>query len=138
MLHDLLPCSAILASHNEPGVYNFVSPGAISHNQVLTLYKKYIDPGFAWNNFSLEEQAEILKADRSNCQLDTGKLVGKMTESGVVVLDVFEGYEKCLQRMADGLRLGNAGVRDWGLGGGAGNASAMTGERDAKGVGTGA
>jgi 3,5-epimerase/4-reductase len=135
ILHDLLPCSVILASHNETGVYNFVNPGAISHNQVLTLYKKYIDPGFTWKNFSLEEQAKILKADRSNCELDTGKLVRKMRKYGVEVPDVFEGYERCFQRMADGLRLGNAGVRNRGLGAGAGNAAAMAGEGVAKGVG---
>jgi hypothetical protein len=96
---------------------------------------EYIDLGFAWKNFSLEEEAKILKADRSNCELDTGKLVGKMMEYGVVVPDVFEGYEKCFQRMADGLRLGNPGVRNRGLGAGARNTAAMTGERDAKGVG---
>ena len=67
ILHDLLPCSIALALHNETGVYNFTNPGAISHNEVLTLYEQYVKPGFTWKNFSLKEQAKVIKADRSNC-----------------------------------------------------------------------
>lgn len=48
------------------GIYNFCNPGAISHNEVLDLYKKHIDPHYVYQNFSLDEQAQILKAGRSN------------------------------------------------------------------------
>ena len=48
------------------GIYNFCNPGAISHNEVLDLYKKHIDPSYVYTNFSLDEQAQILKAGRSN------------------------------------------------------------------------
>lgn len=48
------------------GIYNFCNPGAISHNEVLDLYKKHIDPKYEYKNFSLDEQAQILKAGRSN------------------------------------------------------------------------
>ena len=48
------------------GIYNFCNPGAISHNEVLDLYKKHIDPNYVYHNFSLDEQALILKAGRSN------------------------------------------------------------------------
>lgn len=69
ILHDLLPIAVCMAENNEVGVYNFTNPGAISHNEVLELYKKHVDPKFTWKNFSLEEQAKVIKADRSNCEL---------------------------------------------------------------------
>lgn len=106
LLHDLLPCSIVLAENKEVGVYNFTNPGAISHNEVLALYKKHVDPGFRWKNFGLEEQAKVIKAGRSNCELDTGKLVGKLKEYGLSVPEVHVGYEQCFIRMARGLGLG--------------------------------
>lgn len=42
--------------------------------QILELYQQYIDPDFQWENFTLEEQAEIVKAPRSNAHLDTSKV----------------------------------------------------------------
>lgn len=45
---------------------NYTNPGAISHNEILNMYKEHIDPEFTWENFNLEEQAKILKAPRSN------------------------------------------------------------------------
>jgi hypothetical protein len=69
VLEDLLPISLDMTEREIKGVYNFVNPGAISHNEVLALYKEYIDPNFSLQNFSLEEQAKILKAGRSNNEL---------------------------------------------------------------------
>lgn len=51
------------------GVYNFTNPGTLSHNEILALYKQYIDPSFTWTNFTLEEQAKVIKAGRSNNEL---------------------------------------------------------------------
>ena len=104
ILHDLLPISLLLASHNETGVYNFTNPGAISHNEVLSLYKKIVKPDFEWQNFSLEEQSKVIKAGRSNCCLDTTKLVDKSAEYGVEVPEVHVAYERCFERMAGNLR----------------------------------
>lgn len=100
ILADLLPASILLAEHNETGVYNFTNPGAISHNEVLTLFKKFVRPEFEWKNFSLEEQSKILKAGRSNCKLDCTKLVTKLKEYGYEVPEVHDAYEQCFQRMA--------------------------------------
>jgi 3,5-epimerase/4-reductase len=95
ILHDLLPISIDLTKKERKGVYNFTNPGVASHNEVLALYKKvpslpalclhlkiyitffhfnlqYIKPDFEWKNFSVEEQAKILKAGRSNNQLVRG------------------------------------------------------------------
>ncbi|KAL7908835.1 hypothetical protein GGI35DRAFT_480426 [Trichoderma velutinum] len=105
MLHDLLPASIILAEHGETGVYNFTNPGAISHNEVLTLFKEIVRPEFSWKNFTLEEQAKVIKAGRSNCTLDTTKLVTKLKEYKCEVPEIHEAYEKCFKRMkAAGLK----------------------------------
>ena len=53
---------------------NYTNPGAISHNEILELYKQYVDPDFAWSNFSIEEQAKVIKAARSNNLLDTKRV----------------------------------------------------------------
>ena len=100
ILHDLLPASILLAEHNETGIYNFTNPGAISHNEVLTLFKQYVRPDFTWKNFTLEEQSKVIKAGRSNCKLDTTKLIGKLKEYNYEVPEVHEAYAQCFQRMA--------------------------------------
>ncbi len=42
--------------------------------QILELYKQYIDPDFTWSNFTLEEQAKVIVAPRSNNLLDTQRV----------------------------------------------------------------
>lgn len=71
ILHDLLPLALQLTLNQSKGIVNFTNPGTISHNEILDLYKHYIDPNFTYQNFSLEEQSLILKAGRSNNELDT-------------------------------------------------------------------
>ncbi|KAF2460261.1 hypothetical protein BDY21DRAFT_369315 [Lineolata rhizophorae] len=99
ILQDLLPASILLAENKETGVYNFTNPGAISHNEILTMFKNIVRPDFQWKNFRIEEQSMILKAGRSNCELDAGKLVAKMKEFGHEIPEVHEAYEKCFKRM---------------------------------------
>jgi 3,5-epimerase/4-reductase len=102
ILHDLLPASILMAEHGETGVYNFTNPGAISHNEVLTLFRDIVRPSFTWKNFTLEEQAKVIKAGRSNCKLDTTKLIKKLKEYGYEVPEVHEAYRLCLERMKAG------------------------------------
>lgn len=42
--------------------------------QILELYKQYIDPEFTWSNFTIEEQAKVIVAPRSNNLLDTERV----------------------------------------------------------------
>lgn len=74
VLYDLLPLVPEMAERKLTGNYNFVNPGVISHNEILELYREYIDPSFRYINFSVEEQAKVIKAGRSNNELDTTKL----------------------------------------------------------------
>lgn len=107
ILHEMLPASLAMADKGLTGVYNFTNPGVISHNEVLDLFKKYIDPNFQYSNFTLEEQAKILKADRSNNELDATKLMRDVPE-GIVINDIKTAFELCFQRMK--VNLENAGI----------------------------
>ena len=73
VLYDLLPTSIDMSIKKITGILNFVNPGVISHNEILDLYKEIVNPDFTYVNFTLEEQAKILKAGRSNNELDTTK-----------------------------------------------------------------
>lgn len=75
ILEDLLPIAVDMTLRGIKGNFNFVNPGALSHNQVMELYKKYIDPTKTWENFTVEEQDKILKARRANAELSAAKLL---------------------------------------------------------------
>lgn len=74
VLPELLPIMIDLATNKFTGTINLTNPGVLSHNQVLEMYKKYVDPEFKWDNLSVLEQNKILKSKRSNNTLDTTKL----------------------------------------------------------------
>jgi dTDP-4-dehydrorhamnose reductase len=100
LLTSMLPCAVHLTKLRDTGVYNFTNPGAISHNEVLSLYRDIVNPSFTWKNFSIEEQSKILKAGRSNCELDSTKLVRRMKETGGPhVPDVRTAYVESFERM---------------------------------------
>eukprot|EP00270_Netrium_digitus_P011477 TRINITY_DN365_c0_g1_i12.p1 TRINITY_DN365_c0_g1~~TRINITY_DN365_c0_g1_i12.p1 ORF type:complete len:658 (-),score=115.69 TRINITY_DN365_c0_g1_i12:141-2114(-) len=80
ILDELLPISIEMAKRGLTGIWNFTNPGVVSHNEVLQLYKEYIDPSFKWTNFTLEEQAKVIVAARSNNELDTTKLKKEFPE----------------------------------------------------------
>jgi hypothetical protein len=44
--------------------------------QILQMYKDYVDPEFTWSNFSIEEQAKVIVAPRSNNLLETKRVRG--------------------------------------------------------------
>ncbi|KAE8675684.1 Bifunctional dTDP-4-dehydrorhamnose 3,5-epimerase/dTDP-4-dehydrorhamnose reductase [Hibiscus syriacus] len=74
ILDELLPISIEMGTRNLTGIWNFTNPGVVSHNEILEMYRDYIDPSFTWKNFNLEEQAKVIIAPRSNNKLDANKL----------------------------------------------------------------
>ncbi|XP_043716590.1 bifunctional dTDP-4-dehydrorhamnose 3,5-epimerase/dTDP-4-dehydrorhamnose reductase-like [Telopea speciosissima] len=80
ILDELLPISIEMAKRNLTGIYNFTNPGVVSHNEILEMYREYMDPNFTWKNFTLEEQAKVIIAPRSNNELDTTKLKQEFPE----------------------------------------------------------
>ena len=74
VLPTLLPYLVRMMENSMTGTINLVNPGVISHDEILKMYKDHVDPDFTWNNFSIEEQNEILLSERSNNELDTTRL----------------------------------------------------------------
>lgn len=99
VLSELLPIAVDMSIKSKTGTYNFTNPGAISHNQILTLYKEYIDPSFTWQNFTVEEQDKILKAARSNNTLDVTKLTSEYHVDfiDVAIVKLFERMKNNVQ-----------------------------------------
>ncbi|XP_075639972.1 bifunctional dTDP-4-dehydrorhamnose 3,5-epimerase/dTDP-4-dehydrorhamnose reductase-like [Castanea sativa] len=98
VLDELLPISIEMAKRNCSGIWNFTNPGVISHNEILEMYRDYIDPKFTWVNFNLEEQAKVIVAPRSNNELDASKLKNEFPEllsiKDSIIKYVFEPNKK--------------------------------------------
>ncbi|CAH8258585.1 unnamed protein product [Arabidopsis lyrata] len=80
VLDELLPISVEMAKRNLKGIWNFTNPGVVSHNEILEMYRDYINPEFKWANFTLEEQAKVIVAPRSNNEMDASKLKKEFPE----------------------------------------------------------
>ena len=46
VLDELLPYILDMARNKITGTYNLTNPGVISHNEILEMYKKYVDKNF--------------------------------------------------------------------------------------------
>lgn len=90
VLPALLPKMIDMSVNQTVGTINLTHPGAISHNQVLELYKKHVDPTYTYKNFTIEEQDKILLGGRSNNLLDTNRLSTLYPD----VDDIFVAVEK--------------------------------------------
>jgi 3,5-epimerase/4-reductase len=95
VLPELLPIVFDMIVNAKVGTYNLCNPGTISHNDILDMYIKYIDPTFTYQNFSLEEQALILKADRSNNEMDTTKLQTEYPNVMSIRESIEEMFKSC-------------------------------------------
>jgi len=76
VLPELLPIVLDMMAKKIVGTMNLTNPGVISHNEILSLYKEHVDTEFTWENFSIEEQRQVLASERSNNLLDTSRLEG--------------------------------------------------------------
>lgn len=103
VLYEMLPAALVMAEKKLTGVYNFCNPGAISHNEVLALYKKHVDPSYTWTNFTLDEQALILKAGRSNNTLEHEKFMACLGDQAHLVNEIHVAVENCMIRMRKNL-----------------------------------
>ena len=78
------------------GIYNVTNPGAISTRQIVGKIERILKPDRAFEFFSDDAQFYTagVKAPRSNCILDTNKLL----TAGVAMRPVDEAVEDALQR----------------------------------------
>ena len=73
-LPELLPIALDLSIKKHEGTINLTNPGTITHNEILSLYQQKIDNNFTCENFTIEEQDNLLLSKRSNNKLNTEKL----------------------------------------------------------------
>ena len=99
ILEDLLPLIPDMMEKKKTGIYNFCNPGVISHNEILDLYKEYVNPDFKYTNFTLEEQAKVIVAPRSNNCLDVSKLLKEYPE----IPGIKEGMRRVFEKMREKL-----------------------------------
>jgi 3,5-epimerase/4-reductase len=97
VLNELLPIMIELALQNKVGTVNLTNPGLITHNEILAMYKEIVDPSFTWNNFTIEEQNQILASKRSNNCLDTSVLE---CLTNYKVKNIKESVREVLEQMA--------------------------------------
>ena len=74
VLPELLPLLIDMIIKKETGTINLVNPGSISHNEILEIYKEFINPELKWENITNDELNTLLLSERSNNILDTTKL----------------------------------------------------------------
>jgi hypothetical protein len=99
VLDELLPVLIEMALNNQVGTVNLTNPGLISHNEILSMYKEIVNPNFTWENFSIEEQNQILASKRSNNCLDTMKLINISLGLKNKVSNINEAVRDVLLRM---------------------------------------
>jgi 3,5-epimerase/4-reductase len=96
VLPELLPLMIDMGiNKKQTGTINLTNPGLITHNEILKMYREIINPDFVWENFTIEEQTEILAAGRSNNYLDTSML----EELYPNVMNIKQSVRKCLEEM---------------------------------------
>lgn len=93
VLHDMYPIILDMMKNNITGTYNMVNKGIISHNEILEMYKKYIDNNFTWSNFTIDEQNKVLLSKRSNIQLSNDKLYNLYPN----IPEIKTSVEKCIK-----------------------------------------
>eukprot|EP00163_Fabomonas_tropica_P004474 TRINITY_DN13949_c0_g1_i2.p1 TRINITY_DN13949_c0_g1~~TRINITY_DN13949_c0_g1_i2.p1 ORF type:complete len:826 (+),score=231.88 TRINITY_DN13949_c0_g1_i2:126-2603(+) len=89
VLDSLFPIAVDMAERDITGTFNFVNPGTMTHNEVLELYKKYVDPEAEWVNMDAS-------AGRAAAELDTSKLRAIYPN----IPDIRTAVEECFKKTA--------------------------------------
>lgn len=93
----LLKLFVAMALAGYRGCYNGTNPGTMSHNEILSLFRELVDPSLRWENFSVEEQAQVLRCGRSNNRLCTRKLEAAAAELRLPLLPLDAAVRKLLE-----------------------------------------
>lgn len=97
VLPDLIPVMVEMAVVGETGTFNLTNPGVIEHNEILDMYKTHVDPTKEWENFTIEEQDQILLSKRSNNELDARKLSEWCKSHHLPLSTIHESVEKLMK-----------------------------------------
>jgi 3,5-epimerase/4-reductase len=94
VLPELLPIMIDMAKNKVTGSVNLTNPGAITHQEILDLYKEHVDPTFTYEIMDLNELSKYTVGKRSNNYLSTQKL-----ESMYKVTPIKEAVTNVLKKM---------------------------------------
>lgn len=96
VIPDLLKALSQLICDRRTGIYNIVNPGALTHPEILEMYRKTVDSTHTYQIIPLEALAQLTKTGRSNCVLNTDKLA----EEGVSMRESHQAVQECLNSYA--------------------------------------
>ena len=74
LIEDLFPALEKLAMTSRPvGILNLTNDGHVWHKDILTMYKKIVDPNHTYTEIPVSEISSVTKTGRSNCLLSNAK-----------------------------------------------------------------
>ncbi len=92
VLDDFFPVIHDMIATQKSGTYNLVNSGCVSHDEILEMYKKYVDVTHEWKHIETTDLEKILKSKRSNNILSTKKL-----QSECYIPPLFDSVERILK-----------------------------------------
>lgn len=101
VIDDLLEAAKQLMERKATGIYNVANPGAITHAEILSVYKELVDPNHTYELISLEQLEKMTKAGRSNCVLNTDKI----SKEGIVLPPIHQRVREVLSQYKEHLHL---------------------------------
>lgn len=96
---DLLRAVKELIEVKATGIYNVVNPGIISPAEIMSIYKKIVDPNHKFEVIQTEQlyKQGLASAARSNCYLNTNKLQAqgiKLKDINQRIVEIIKEYKK--------------------------------------------
>lgn len=102
VIPSVMPMLVDMIKTSKVGTINLTNPGYMSHDQILSLYRDYVDAGLRWENIGKEEHDAMLLSKRSNNVLDTTLLQSWYPD----VPNLTDAVTECISRMAAKKKLG--------------------------------
>lgn len=102
IVEDFLPAALELMKRGETGVVNLTNDGVEFHDEVLELYRRYVDAHHRFEVIPYEQLRTQLKAGRSNCILN----IGKSKRLGVALPPLSESLPKLMKAYAKNRKSG--------------------------------
>jgi dTDP-4-dehydrorhamnose reductase len=94
---DFLAVASRLMERRKTGIWNVVNPGALTHPEILDLYREIVEPGHRYEIMPLEELQRTVRVGRSHCVLSTAKLEREgiiLHPIGVALRDALSQYKE--------------------------------------------
>lgn len=99
-LEDLINAIDFVIENKKTGIYNITSPKPLTHSTLLNEYKKYF-PNHTYEQISEKELNNIVVAKRSNCILDSSKIINEGFKFGDTDTRVSETVKKFVENLKE-------------------------------------